>query len=266
MSKNSSVLKKVRKIFGFTRFILLTTLNPRKIWVAYHPIFYKILHPTQEAKNQRKLLPYFKNKKGIRIGGALRGEFKNYLKNASKVINVDAVPFFFGKPTNADYLTDATDLYFAKDDEFDFLCSSHVLEHLANPIKALKEWMRVIKKEGIIYCGVPDKRFTFDHKRQRTTLCHLIDDYRRNIGSHDITHIYDVLFNSDLKYDSVNREQAFNRILQYYMSGRSPTSQPHHHVYTKEDLIALFKYVGLEIIFVSLIGETIHLVAKKSEL
>jgi hypothetical protein len=110
MSKNSNVLKKVRKIFGFTRFILLTTLNPRKIWVAYHPIFYKILHPTQEAKNQRKLLPYFKNKKGICIGGALRGEFKNYLKNASKVINVDAVPFFFGEPTNADYLTDATDL------------------------------------------------------------------------------------------------------------------------------------------------------------
>lgn len=99
MSKNGKVLKKVRRIFDYYRFILPIRLNPRKIWVEYHPTFYKILHSTQEAKNQRKLLPYFKNKRGICIGGALRGEFKNYLKNASQVINVDAVPFFFGHPT-----------------------------------------------------------------------------------------------------------------------------------------------------------------------
>lgn len=39
----------------------------------------------------------------------------------------------------------------------DFVFSSHALEHLDNPDVALKEWVRVLKKEGVlfIYCPHP---------------------------------------------------------------------------------------------------------------
>jgi SAM-dependent methyltransferase len=241
----------------------LAKLNPRIILVAFHPMFYEISHFTQEKKNKRKLLPYFENKRGICISGSLRWKFETYPKSASQVINVDNVAFFFGQPTNADYLTDATELYFARDNEFDFVCSSHVLEHLANPIKALKEWIRVVKKGGIIYTEIPDKRFIFDYKRHRTSLRHLIDDYQKNIGPHDMTHLSDFAYKLDLDMLQQSPEQCFSNILKYIASGSSSTSEPHHHVYTKEDLTSLFRYVGLEILFVTIVGETIHLVGKK---
>ena len=44
-----------------------------------------------------------------------------------------------------------------KDAEFDFLHSSHNLEHLKNPRVALTNWLRVIKPGGFIVCTVPDE-------------------------------------------------------------------------------------------------------------
>lgn len=278
MNKHDKVLKKLKggALLAF-ELSELTTLRrkPReKIWYKYHPLVHNMLHPRRIAKMRENLLPYFNDKSGICIGGVLYWKFGEYLKSASQLINVDSVAFFSGKPTYADYLTDATNLYFAKDNEFDFLCSSHVLEHVANPIKALKEWMRVVKRDGVIYCGVPDKRFTADHKRKITTLRHLINDYRSDIGPYDITHLWDIFNNVDLSVVGPTRapetrENCFNFIFQYIMSGHTPSSSghlpssaPHHHVYTKEDLVALFKYIGLEIVFIALIGNTIHIVAQ----
>src|SRR5690349_20612939 len=45
------------------------------------------------------------------------------------------------------------------DNSLDYVASSHVLEHLANPIAALREWYRVIKPGGHVYMVVPDRRF-----------------------------------------------------------------------------------------------------------
>ena len=44
-----------------------------------------------------------------------------------------------------------------KDEEFDFLHSSHNLEHLKNPRVALVNWLRAIKPGGFIVCTVPDE-------------------------------------------------------------------------------------------------------------
>ncbi len=59
----------------------------------------------------------------------------------------------------------------------DFIIASHVLEHLASPIKALKSWYEALRSGGILLIKVPDKRFTFDRKRERTSLEHLIEEY-----------------------------------------------------------------------------------------
>jgi len=211
----------------------------------------------------KKLIPLFSGKKGIRTGGELSSEeFQECLKYSAKIIDVNIVREHFGQPTNADYLTDAANLYFAKDCEFDFVCSSHVLEHIANPIKALYEWKRVIKEGGIIYCGVPDKRFTFDHRRQRTTLSHLIDDYQMDVDQSDTTHIQDLIDNWDGRMDCCwdNRRQL---LVEYIRA--DPLAGIHHHVWIKEDVVELFKYVHLEIVYVVLKGNTIHIVGKKSK-
>jgi len=60
------------------------------------------------------------------------------------------------------------------EDTFDFVYSSHCLEHLNNPIKALRSWHRICRPDGYLYVVVPDwtlyeKRkirspFSTDHK------------------------------------------------------------------------------------------------------
>jgi hypothetical protein len=41
------------------------------------------------------------------------------------------------------------------DNEFDFVFSSHCLEHLTRPVSALREWIRVLKPGGILFLYLP---------------------------------------------------------------------------------------------------------------
>jgi SAM-dependent methyltransferase len=60
------------------------------------------------------------------------------------------------------------------DDTFDFLYSSHCLEHLRDPVEALRNWLRVVKPGGHLVIDVPEEdlyeqgnwpsRFNGDHK------------------------------------------------------------------------------------------------------
>jgi SAM-dependent methyltransferase len=59
----------------------------------------------------------------------------------------------------------------------DFVIANHLLEHLPDPIGALKEWYRVLRAGGTLFLALPDKRLTFDRDRPRTTLDHLIADH-----------------------------------------------------------------------------------------
>lgn len=44
-----------------------------------------------------------------------------------------------------------------KDAEFDFVHSSHCLEHLVNTRSALTNWLRVLKPGGFIVCTIPEE-------------------------------------------------------------------------------------------------------------
>lgn len=64
------------------------------------------------------------------------------------------------------------------DESVDFVISAHVIEHLFDPIGAIEQAMRVIRKSGIYLIAVPDKRFMFDHKRPVTDIDHLLRDHK----------------------------------------------------------------------------------------
>ncbi|MBT0158540.1 class I SAM-dependent methyltransferase [Candidatus Bathyarchaeota archaeon A05DMB-2] len=230
---------------------------PRKLWVICHPLLWKLFHSTH--KEEKKLIPYFQNKRGIRIGGDLRWIFQNLVRQSSELIDVNVVEAYLGEATKVDYNTDATNLYFARDNEFDFICSTHVLEHIADPIKALIEWRRVVKSGGVIMCGIPDKRFTFDHKRKRTQLRHLVNDYKFKISQYDMTHTEEFVRNWDEDMDWRCSKEQFLRNIRI-----NPYVYTHFHVWTKEDLRELFKYVDLKVTFDRLIGDTVYVLGKKS--
>ena len=72
-----------------------------------------------------------------------------------------------------------------QDKTYDFVMSSHVIEHIANPIRALKEWHRVVRPGGAGIFVVPHLNFTFDHHRPLTTLQHMLDDFAQSTTDDD---------------------------------------------------------------------------------
>lgn len=77
---------------------------------------------------------------------------------------------------------DAQYLSNVPDDHYDFVHSSHCLEHIVDPVEGLKNWMRVLKPGGYLIITVPDEDlyeqgtfpsvFNFDHKWTFTIFKH----------------------------------------------------------------------------------------------
>lgn len=73
---------------------------------------------------------------------------------------------------------DAQYLEEVNDEAFDFVHSSHCLEHMIDPFEALKNWVRVVKPGGYLVITVPDEdlyeqgefpsTFNLDHKHTMT--------------------------------------------------------------------------------------------------
>ena len=69
-----------------------------------------------------------------------------------------------------------------EDNSVDFVINSHVIEHFSDPIKALKEWHRVVRPGGYIYVTAPHKERIFDKDRDRTTLAELIERHETGMA------------------------------------------------------------------------------------
>lgn len=64
------------------------------------------------------------------------------------------------------YVVDSADQLGGFDDgSLDFLFSSHVIEHLVDPISVFGRWWNKLKPNGIIAGVVPDCRYTFDWRQ-----------------------------------------------------------------------------------------------------
>ena len=83
------------------------------------------------------------------------------------------------------------------DREFNFVYSSHVLEHTPNPIFALNEQLRVIKPNGIVYGVLPNKKYTYDRLRKVTPAKDLIKKYENQIFDHTVDEALDVVKNTE---------------------------------------------------------------------
>lgn len=78
----------------------------------------------------------------------------------------------------ADIVDNGETLESIKDNSWDFVIANHMIEHCQNPIGTIENFLRVLKPGGLVYMGVPDKRYTFDRDRPLTSLDHLIQDYK----------------------------------------------------------------------------------------
>jgi SAM-dependent methyltransferase len=96
-----------------------------------------------------------------------------YLDRLNRAEREDHYPELRGKLLRPDLLAEAGELP-VPSRSLDFLIASHVLEHLPFPLKALRAWYDALAPGGVLLLKIPDKRYTFDVRRERTPLQHLI--------------------------------------------------------------------------------------------
>jgi SAM-dependent methyltransferase len=163
----------------------------------------------------------------------------------------DVVAHYVGVTGRVDFLADARSLPLA-DGTLDYLCSSHVIEHLPDPIAALHEWHRVLRPGGLLYLVAPDRRYTFDAPRATTTVEHLLRDFREGVTAADAAaHVDEFVFQTDWSRLSprtapadVAPEQAAARarLLAELAQGRA--IDIHYHTFTPDSLDALLRAAG----------------------
>lgn len=143
------------------------------------------------------------------------------------------------------YILDGSALTEIKDEQYDFVLSCHNLEHIANPIKALKEWRRVIKPNGYLLMILPHKDKTFDHKRPITSLEHILEDYHNNTPETDATHFKEVLKLHDITRDAgvQSQEDLIERT-----SKNIDNRCIHHHVFNSALAAKIVDHVGFKIL------------------
>ena len=158
---------------------------------------------------------------------------------------------------------DASDLRKISGASYDMLINSHVIEHIANPLKALVNWKRVIKENGYLLMVVPHKDGTYDHKRPVTTMEHIIADYTTNIQEDDTTHFHEIIELHDLDLDTTVKDyddhvkrtnDNFNKRI------------VHHHVFDTNLVVKMVDYVGFKVIDVQQLKPyNIIILAQKKE-
>jgi SAM-dependent methyltransferase len=133
-----------------------------------------------------------------------------------------------------DILDDAGTLASIPDATYDFVIAAHIIEHLTDPIGALRHWCRVLRPQGLIYLVVPDKRFTFDRLRACTPLEHMLLDYLQPSADRDYEHYLDYAVWVHEKREMAAIEEA-RRLhdLRYSI---------HMHVFTPADATALLAW------------------------
>lgn len=226
-------------------------------------IFAKVRRRTRRLWNYRRIQRAVKGKRGLEIGGPSaifspanpNGYIPPVYAIAASVDNCN----FAAKTTwsrgmagrtfhylpeaepGMQYIHDATDLASIGSSTYDFLLASHILEHVANPLRALREFHRVLKPNGHLLIATPNPTQTFDHRRPVTTFAHLEADFTADTGEDDMTHFEEVLALHDLEMDKPagSAEEFRARCMR-----NAETRCMHHHVFNLALLDRSLRHTG----------------------
>jgi len=217
-----------------------------------------------KIKNFSNFEKYFVGKVGIEIGGPSKKfrtnqpiplydlakqidgcNFSSQTEWEGEILEGNTYKYSEGKK-GYQFICDGVDVPVIPKNKYDFVLSCHNLEHIANPLKAIENWVKLLKPNGsVLLLVLPRKESNFDHKRSITKFEHLLEDYNKNIGEDDLTHLPEILQFHDLRFDPMaggfenfkkrSQENIHNRCL-------------HHHVYDLELLEKMCNHFQLKVI------------------
>lgn len=183
---------------------------PKSVFLAYNRLKERFHIKFPESALAHR---YLDGMKGLEIGGSTHNPFGLDTKNVDYTAETNQYKKleekFVGQALSVDIVAPGDNIPLP-DESQDFVISAHVIEHFPDPIKALKEWYRLIRKGGYIFMIVPHKERTFDKDEPRTTLQELIDRHEGKIVAR-------------------------------------PNKNDHYSVWITEDMVELIKYFGWKI-------------------
>jgi O-antigen biosynthesis protein len=124
-----------------------------------------------------------------------------------------------------DIVDDGEVLATIEDESVDFIIANHFLEHCEDPIRTIETHLRKLRPGGVLFYAVPDKRYTFDFRRPRTLLSHVVSDHENG--------------------PEASRSDHYLEWVQLVGSGRDAQELEaecysiHFHVWTQADLVQL---------------------------
>lgn len=223
----------------------------------------KVRRRTRRLWNYRRIRRALEGKRGLEIGGPSaifspatpNGYVPPIYAIAASVDNCNFATnttwsqgeagrtfrYLDGVAPGMQYIHDAADLAAIADNAYDFLLASHILEHVANPLRALGEFRRVLKPKGHLLIAVPNRLRTFDHRRPVTQFAHLEADFAANMGEDDMTHLEEILLLHDLEMDKPagSPEEFRARCLR-----NAKVRCMHHHVFDLALLDRALRHAG----------------------
>ena len=256
--------------------IVIALLSIYPVCRGVHFIKHYIKHHTIVKKYRIAKEPlvdkYLTNKNGIEIGASALNDFHLYEKGGSYCnVNfaIDAWMNLHKSNYTVNIIASGDDLPF-KDNTFDYVFTSHVMEHFFDPIKAIQEHLRVIKKGGVLVYIIPHVDVIYDKGRDITDWKEIA---KRHSGELKINDYYFI----DRKFDKFNKtkfnpndtgmvaysvlkSKVDNQKGDYFINNvgnkinkkdlRVFTQDNHHHcnVWRPNDFLEMAKHFGFNVI------------------
>ena len=236
-------------------------LVPRRLPKPVYSLGYQVLFRRRRVQDT-SVLGLFADGRGLEVGGPSYF-FQHSLPIYKVAASIDGANFagttmwegeisagrsfeYGNRRVGRQFIAEATDLGEIADNAYDFVLSCHSLEHVANPLKAVDEWKRVVRPGGHVLLVLPNKDANFDHRRPTTTFEHLRADFASNVGEDDLTHLDEILALHDL-----SRDRAAGTPEQFAARSRKNVENRglHHHIFDMALLREVLDQAGLEEVF-----------------
>lgn len=122
----------------------------------------------------------------------------------------------------------------------DFVIANHFVEHCENPLGAICNMLRVLRRGGILFLAIPDKRYTFDVDRPLTPIVHLLAVYREGVDPQRRQHYEEWTRLVNKRLDPAEAEAEVRHLMAINYS-------IHHHVWTLTELVEMILTVRKEL-------------------
>ena len=155
-------------------------------------------------------------------------ELREHYKNDG--VNLDAI-----EPV--DYVWKGGSYYalIRKENYYDYIIASHMIEHATDFCGFLKDCSRMLKPNGILRLAVPDKRYCFDHYRTTTGLAEIVNNAYMPQNLQSVGTVAEYYMNVVARKGSISWDKPFLGITDYLTNHRYKDFSFVHNIKTVLD-------------------------------